>query len=112
MQHEYLPPTDQNVADQHPDKVKQLAVQMQAADQRFADEPGLAEGRARQLEARRHHNTFDRLDQIFELLFVLLATEILAKYSATDLEGVIYSFLEILQGSFGLNLLEVFEFSS
>ncbi len=46
------------------DKVKRLAVQMQAANQRFADEPGLAEGRARQLEARRHHDTFDRLDRI------------------------------------------------
>ncbi|MFN3233388.1 MAG: alpha/beta fold hydrolase [Alphaproteobacteria bacterium] len=48
----------------NPDKVRRLAVQMQATDDRFAGEPGLAEGRVRQLEARRLHNTFARLGLI------------------------------------------------
>ena len=54
----------------NPDKVERLALQMQAADERFADEPGLAEGRARQLEARRHHNTLNRLEQISALTLI------------------------------------------
>lgn len=48
----------------HPDEVAQFIGQALAAERAHADEPGWAEGRARQLEARRHHDTFDRLGRI------------------------------------------------
>ena len=48
----------------HADTFATIADDMRATDSRFADEPGYRMGKARQLEARRHHDTFDRLRQI------------------------------------------------
>ena len=48
----------------HPDEVSQFIGQALATERAHAHEPGWAEGRARQLEARRGHDTFDRLDRI------------------------------------------------
>jgi len=48
----------------HPDKVEKAGTIMRAAEERFGHEPGAAAGRASQLEARRHHDTYDRLDRI------------------------------------------------
>ncbi|MEN3973782.1 alpha/beta fold hydrolase [Emcibacter sp. SYSU 3D8] len=48
----------------HPEEVSQFIGQSLAAERQHADEPGWAEGRARQLDARRGHDTFDRLDEI------------------------------------------------
>ena len=48
----------------NPDLMMKIAAQMNTTEGRYADEPGHAMGKRRQLEARRHHNTFDRLKQI------------------------------------------------
>ncbi len=48
----------------HPDEVAQFIGQALAAERAHAHEPDWAEGRARQLEARRGHDTFDRLGRI------------------------------------------------
>lgn len=46
----------------HPEQYSKM-VELAAADP-YADEPGMAAGRHRQIEARARHDTWDRLDQI------------------------------------------------
>lgn len=53
---------DEAWAAAHPDQYEKL-VELSSADP-FADEPGRAEGALRQLEARRDHDTWDRLPDI------------------------------------------------
>jgi 3-oxoadipate enol-lactonase len=48
----------------HPDEVAKFISQALAAERAYSHEQGWAEGRTRQLDARRHHDTFDRLDRI------------------------------------------------
>ncbi len=48
----------------HPDEAARYIAQALAAERAHADEPGWAEGKARQLEARRGHDTYDRLGRI------------------------------------------------
>lgn len=48
----------------HPDEVAQFIGQALAAERAHAHEPGWSEGRARQLEARCGHDTFERLGRI------------------------------------------------
>lgn len=54
----------------------ELRIDARVAQQsRFADEPGHGEGQAAQLEARIHHNTFDRLDQIKSPTMVIAGSQ-------------------------------------
>lgn len=55
---------DQAWREAKPDEWKALASMFRARATIGADEPGRAEGAARQLDARRRHDTWDRLDQI------------------------------------------------
>jgi 3-oxoadipate enol-lactonase len=48
----------------HPEEVEALLAYMRADAAVGADDPELAAGRAAQLEARRHHDTWDRLPSI------------------------------------------------
>ncbi len=48
----------------HPEQAEQRLDARVAQVTRFADEPGRREGELAQLEARSHHDTYDRLDQI------------------------------------------------
>lgn len=49
---------------ENPDRAAKIVETFLEAEGKFADEPGWAEGRAQQLEARRGHNVYDRLDRI------------------------------------------------
>ncbi len=54
----------------HPEDTARFAAFLKANEESFADEPGRAGGRARQLEARSHHDTFDRLGEITAPTFI------------------------------------------
>lgn len=55
---------------EHREDTARFAAFIKANQERFADEPDCAEGRARQLEARIHHDTFDRLNTITAPTFI------------------------------------------
>lgn len=48
----------------NPEEYQTILNMVLASEQAFADEPGHAMGAARQIEARRHHDTYDRLPQL------------------------------------------------
>lgn len=54
----------------HSEDTARFAAFMRENAERFADEPGRADGSARQLEARIHHDTFDRLHGITVPTFI------------------------------------------
>lgn len=48
----------------HPEETAKIVEGFIAAEEAFAHEPGWAEGRALQIEARKNHDVYDRLDKV------------------------------------------------